>query len=239
VHLPVSSLTRAALLLGFFAFLPGLINSAAGAAPLIQERSSSAASALTEGLINLDVVVTDNTGKPVPGLSLADFRLVENGQPNKILSFRSFDGISTQPKPAVEVILLLDTLNLPRELATHEREELERFLRLNDGHLSQPTAIFGLSEGGARWIALSSRNGNDLAAAIANNQELTMVRPLRGNPAASFIGAADSPALTALKNIGSHCYGRTAGTWAKASGVGRAGMECGKLKILRRNRNIP
>jgi VWFA-related protein len=188
------------LLLGLFAFAPGLINIAAETAPSTQERSPT--SDLPEGLINLDVVVTDTSGKPVTGVSPADFKLVENGQPNTILSVHSFDGISAQPKPAVEIILLLDTLNLPRELANYEREELERFLRLNDGHLSQPTGIFGLSEGGARWIAQSSHNGNDLAAAVASNQEITMVRPLRGNPEAFRTGAIDPPALTALKTLG-------------------------------------
>jgi VWFA-related protein len=196
MRLPVSSLIKAALRLGLCSLLPGLMNNAAS------QPNPAPAPDLAEGLINLDVVVTDATGKPVTGLSPADFRLIESGQPNKILSFHSFDGVSAQPKPAVEVILLLDTLNLPRELANYEREELERFLRLNDGHLSQPTAIFGLSEDGARWIARSSRNGNDLAAAIVSNHEAAMVRPLRGNPAASFIGAADSPVLTALKTLG-------------------------------------
>lgn len=36
------------------------------------------------GLINLDVVVTDNSGKPVPGLKPRDFSLLDNGQPQKI-----------------------------------------------------------------------------------------------------------------------------------------------------------
>jgi VWFA-related protein len=196
MRLLVSSLTQATLRLGLCALLPGLMNGAAS------QPNSAPVSDLTEGLINLDVVVTDTAGKPVSGLRLADFRLAENGQPNKILSFHSFDGTSAQPKPPVEVILLLDTLNLPRELANHERDELERYLSLNDGQLSQPTAIFGLSEGGARWIAQSSQNGKDLAAAVAANQEIAMVRPLRDNPAAPFIGAADPPALTALKTLG-------------------------------------
>jgi VWFA-related protein len=196
MRLPVSSLIKAALRLGLCSLLPGLVNNAAS------QPNPAPAPDLAEGLINLDVVVTDATGKPVTGLSPAGFRLIESGQPNKILSFHSFDGVSAQPKPAVEVILLLDTLNLPRELANHEREELERFLRLNDGHLSQPTAIFGLSEDGARWIARSSRNGNDLAAVVASNHEAATVRPLRGNPASSFIGAADPPVLTALKTLG-------------------------------------
>ena len=164
--------------------------------------SISSGSDATDGLIHLDVVVTDKSGKPVTDLSAADFTLIENGQPNRIVSFHSFDGISAKPDPPVEVILLIDMLNLPEELGSHEREEVERYLRQNDGHLSQPTAIFELADGGGRWVAQSSRNGNDLAAAIARSQELTAVRPLRGNPRAPFIGAADPTSLTALKILG-------------------------------------
>jgi VWFA-related protein len=149
--------------------------------------SISSGSDATDGLITLDVVVTDKSGKLVTDLSAADFTLIENGQPNRIVSFHAFDGISAKPDPPVKVILLIDTLNLPHELGSHEREEVERYLRHNDGHLSQHTAIFELSDGGGRWVAQSSRNGNDLAAAIARSQVLTAVRPLRGNPRAPFI----------------------------------------------------
>src|SRR5579863_7724374 len=51
------------------------------------------------GRIHLDVTVTDAAGKPVPGLDPSDFRLLDDGQPRKILSFRSFDGITVKPEP--------------------------------------------------------------------------------------------------------------------------------------------
>lgn len=56
------------------------------------------------GLINLDVVVTDNSGKPVPGLKPRDFSLLDNGQPQKILYFSAFDGNSH--KPALPVVVV-------------------------------------------------------------------------------------------------------------------------------------
>jgi len=212
MRLPFSSPRPAVLLFYLAAALctkignPALAQSQTNLASLsgLQEVSHgiSSRSDATEGLINLDVVVTDKSGQPVTDPSAADFTLIENGQPNRIVSFQTFDGISAKPDPPVEVILLIDTLNLPCELASHEREEVERFLRQNDGHLSQPTAIFGLSDGGGRWVAQSSRKGNDLAAAIARNQELAVVRPLRGNPRAPFNGAADPTSLTALKILG-------------------------------------
>jgi hypothetical protein len=36
-----------------------------------------------EGLIHLDVLVTDNSGRPVPGLGAKDFTLVDNGRIEK------------------------------------------------------------------------------------------------------------------------------------------------------------
>ena len=101
-----------------------------------------------QGLINLDVVVTDNSGKRIPRLGPKDFTLLDNDQPQKIISFHSFDGISSQPDPPVEVILVVDTIKMPDYLASFEREEVERFLRRNGGHLGQPVSIFGLSDAG-------------------------------------------------------------------------------------------
>jgi hypothetical protein len=42
---------------------------------------------VTSRLVVLDVVVTDNAGKPVPGLKPPDFTLLEDGVPQKLASF--------------------------------------------------------------------------------------------------------------------------------------------------------
>src|SRR5580658_8735703 len=44
-----------------------------------------------QGPIKLDVVVTDKSGKPVLGLELKDFTVLEDKLPAKILSFQAFD----------------------------------------------------------------------------------------------------------------------------------------------------
>jgi hypothetical protein len=64
-------------------------------------------------MIRLDVAVTDKDGHPVTGLKQQDFKLWDNGQPGKIVSWQAFDGVTTEPDPPVEVILVLDELNLP------------------------------------------------------------------------------------------------------------------------------
>jgi hypothetical protein len=81
-------------------------------------------------MIRLDVVVTDPSGKPVSGLTEKDFTLLDNGQPQKVVSFQALDRIGdkpspqaegtlrvdrshiVEPDPPVEVILVIDELNM-------------------------------------------------------------------------------------------------------------------------------
>ena len=169
------------------------------------QRTSVPAQMAAEGLFKLDVVVTDPSGKPVAGLDAKDFTLLDNGKPNKILSFQAFDGISAKPDPPVEVILVIDTLNLPFNLALHEREEIERFLRQNNGHFAQPVSVFELSDDGLSTLAHPSGDGNSLAADLAHHRELGVISPtsrsgLRGEPLAAM-SFEDPPALSALKAL--------------------------------------
>src|SRR5271169_5442806 len=60
-------------------------------------QSPSATLGAQGGLIKLDVVVTDKSGKPVTGLEPTDLTVLDNGQPSKILSFQAFDG--PRPRP--------------------------------------------------------------------------------------------------------------------------------------------
>ena len=128
---------------------------------------SSLATGTAEGLIRLDAVVTDKSGKSVPGLKSSDFTLLDNGEPEKVLSFQAFDGITAKPDPPVEVIFVIDTLFLPPHLIPIAKNEVEQFLRRNNGHLAQPVSIFLLSETGLSSTPQPSTNGNALADAIA------------------------------------------------------------------------
>jgi hypothetical protein len=56
------------------------------------------------GLIKLDVVVTDTSGAPIPGIPSTDFTVLDNGEPSSIFSFQAFDGVSAKPDPPVEAI---------------------------------------------------------------------------------------------------------------------------------------
>lgn len=147
---------------------------AASQAPTLAPRPAPASDA-AEGLIQLDVVVTDKSGKPVTGLGAEDFTLLDNGQPEKIVSFQAFDGITAKPDPPVEVILIIDTVNLSSEQVIHAEREAGRFLRRNGGHLTQPVSIYRLSYDGLSVTPQPSTDGNALAAEIVRKGGLRVI----------------------------------------------------------------
>jgi len=139
--------------------------------PVLTHRPPSKATATAgaispEGRIHLDVMVDDASGKPVPGLGPQDFILLDNDQPKKILSFRSYDGVNVKASPPVEVILVVDTANLPFGQVAFTRQEITKFLRQNDGHLAEPTSIFVVSEKGLRVQPRPSVDGNALVTVV-------------------------------------------------------------------------
>lgn len=130
-------------------------------------RPAQPASPVTsEGRIHLDVLVSDAVGKPVPGLEPQDFKVLDDNQPRRILSFRSYDGITVKPEPAVEVILLIDTVNLPFEQVAFTRQEIAKFLHQNGGRLAQPVSIMLLTDAGLRVQPRPSVDGNALTSLL-------------------------------------------------------------------------
>src|SRR5579863_6075357 len=63
---------------------------------------------IPEGSIKLDVMVNDAAGKAVAGLEPWDFKILDNGQPRKVLSFRAFNDAEVKPDTPVEVLLVID-----------------------------------------------------------------------------------------------------------------------------------
>jgi VWFA-related protein len=102
------------------------------AAPLVAQQpqpqpQSNELPKLTETIdirvINVDVVVTDKKGNPVPGLKKEDFELYENGVPKSISNFYEVEGpkalnVSITPPPGA-----------PPAAATAAREEIPENLR--------------------------------------------------------------------------------------------------------------
>ena len=124
-----------------------------------------------EGLIRVDVTVTDKTGQPVVGLTEKDFTVLDNNQPQKIVTFQVYNG-GIQPATSFEVVLVIDELNMlaneqggKMELAAADREA-EAFLRANGGVLQHPTNIYRLMKDGLFATSHVSLDGNELADEI-------------------------------------------------------------------------
>ena len=118
------------------------------------------------GSIHLDVLVSDAAGKRVTDLLPLDFTILDNGQPRKVLSFRAYDGASVKPNPPVEVVLLVDTVNLPFAQISFVHQELARFLRQNGGKLAQPVTLMLLSGDGLHVQPRPSTDGMGLVAVL-------------------------------------------------------------------------
>ena len=119
-----------------------------------------------EGRIHLDVLVTDAAGKPVSGLAPQDFTLLADNQPQKIVSFRAFDGATAKPDPAVQVIVVVDAVNCGFSELGFIREGLEHYLRQNGGHLAQPVSLLMLTVSGLQKLSPPSLDGIALAAIV-------------------------------------------------------------------------
>lgn len=124
-----------------------------------------------QGLIRIDVTVTDKAGKPVAGLTEKDFKLLDNGQSQNIVTFEGA-GLGDP----VELILVIDELNMPaldqvkKKILSQTEKEVETFLRANGGALQQPVMIYRLTPDGLFASQHASLDGNQLADEVENRK---------------------------------------------------------------------
>jgi VWFA-related protein len=145
------------------AFAQQEVAPAQGQSPPLKLRSEAKPA---EGRIHLDVVVTDKKGKPVTGLDLKDFTLLDDTQPAKILSFHAIDAGAEHGDSPAEVILLLDAVNLNYLELVDTRDEVAKFLRENGGHLAEPVTVALFTDDGMKRLLGPSTDGNALAAQL-------------------------------------------------------------------------
>ena len=200
LRVPVTGLVASAVLLGYAAVGARAYSQAT---PTLQTASVPAVGGgEADGLIKLDVVVTDGAGRPVAGLTPMDFTLLDDGQPQQIRTFQTLG----RPDPNVEVILLIDTLDMPEPLAWQERVAVDEFLRRNGGNLTHRLSVFELSYAGLGVIARSSRDGNELARDVARNREVI----LRSAMPQSKTGFSSGPRFDPPQLVGAQALGQIA-----------------------------
>ena len=138
-------------------FLLALLSTAALSNPQQSPRSKPGGSPMY-----LDVVVTRKSGPPVSGLEQQDFTLIDNKLPQTITSFRALGGTAGR----VEVLVVVDAVNVDYEKVAYVRQEIEKFLRADGGHLPQPTALALFTDQGTQIQESLTTDGNALSAAL-------------------------------------------------------------------------
>jgi VWFA-related protein len=125
-----------------------------------------------EGLIRLDVTVSDQSGNAVNGLDRNDFKVFDNDRRQNIVAFRPSNGEAINSDDSLTVIILIDTLELPPFLAEFERQQTVEFLKRNAGHLAEPVAIYSLEDSGFYLTARPSTDADALARDIASDTKV-------------------------------------------------------------------
>jgi VWFA-related protein len=144
--------------------------------------------------ISLDVVVTDKSGNPVPGLQQQDFTVLDGKLPAPVASFRATEeGKDAEP---TQVLFLVDAVNSGVQSVNIGREQLEKFLRRNNGQLELPTSLVIFTDRGTQVQPVATRDGNKLADDLnANPSGLRIINRSQG-----FYGATERLDLS-LRNL--------------------------------------
>ncbi len=135
----------------------------------------------------VDLVVTDAQGKPVTGLSKDDFKVLEDGAPQRVLTFdvhaaespaplpklnlppNTYSTLSTAPRTGPVTVILYDLLNTPLDAQPYARAQLLRFLKNRSE--SSEVAIFVLSD--KLHMLQGFTDNDDLLIAALNRQNAT------------------------------------------------------------------
>jgi VWFA-related protein len=116
--------------------------------------------------ITLDVVVTDKSGNPVPGLQQQDFTILDNKRPQPTTSFLAVAQGSKADAPPLQVVFVIDELNIPFRAIANARRQLEKYLRQDGGQLPVPMSLVIFNENSTQVQGTPTRNGNVLADSV-------------------------------------------------------------------------
>lgn len=161
-------------------------------------------------LVQVPVIVTDKSGKHVPGLSKTDFEIHEGGKEQKISSFEEVQNtrvpLSTSPlrpneytnsasigdAPRAITIIVLDTINTPYLDQTYGRKQLLKYLAENV-QPGQPIGLVSITSRGVKVIHNLSSNPAELIEALKKvNGELPAMQNV----------STDAQALAAVSGSG-------------------------------------
>jgi VWFA-related protein len=95
--------------------------------------------------------------------------LLDNKQPQSLISVEAANGMKAKADPPVEVFLLIDAINVPFETIAMERQWLAAFFKENGGELALPTSLILLTDDGMNIQNRPTRDGKTLQAFLDAN----------------------------------------------------------------------
>jgi len=114
----------------------------------------------------LNVVVDTKSGQPVPNLRQEDFTVLDNKTPRPITYFK----IKSTADEPVSVIILIDAVNSPFQTVAWSRQEVEKYLKTNEGQLPFATSIAVLTDQGVQIDNGFSTDGNALSDGLEHHE---------------------------------------------------------------------
>jgi len=155
---------------------------------------SSATTVGPNNHVTLYVVANDKSGNPVAGLEQQNFTVRENKQPQRITSFAAANPTNSEVR---EILVILDTVNMPFTKVAFARDQIDRFLHQDAGRLAHPISLAVFTDSGLDAPSSPSEDGNALAAYLDKRE--TGLRTIRRS--AGFYGASDRAELS-LRALG-------------------------------------
>lgn len=134
---------------------------------------------VTSRLVVLDVVVTDQAGRPVSGLEQNDFTVYEDNQPQTIFSFESpaqhqlpadvqinaTSDLARAPQAPVTMVVL-DELNTSFQDMSYARRELNLYLEKQPALLAEPTTLLAATNNQFEVLQDYTRDRDKVIAAL-------------------------------------------------------------------------
>ena len=130
-------------------------------------------------LVSLDVVVTDDQGKPVAGLSKDDFKVYEDNKPQAIRNFDSWEKRPEIPASATLdkygradwgdsplAILVLDQISTEFKDSAYAADRMKKYLKDSPELLPVPTMLLMVSDHGYKVLSGLTRDRSALIAAV-------------------------------------------------------------------------
>jgi len=134
-----------------------------------------------DGLLRIDVAVSEKSGNPVRELLPTDFTLLDNGRPTRIFTVQWSPAKDLQPESLPELIFVFDDETHSAGQADNVKQQLGRYFRQNAGVLSYSVIFYRISHEGVFASAKPWVDGNLAATELERSSEPRLVSVGREN----------------------------------------------------------